>query len=72
VLCSSRAVVPARSPTAVRLDDPEALIIVGLGLALLLVALLGPLLFGLPGWSRLGAVLGLGFLLYGVAGLRRS
>ncbi|HYU19157.1 MAG TPA: hypothetical protein VEQ11_10705 [Chloroflexota bacterium] len=51
--------------------DPEALIIAGLGVALLAVSLLGPLLLGLPGWSRLGAVLGLVLLCYGAAGLRR-
>ena len=57
---------------AVRLEDPEALIIAAIGLVLLSVALLGPLLFGLPPWSRLGAVLGVGLLAYGLAGLRRG
>jgi hypothetical protein len=55
----------------VRFDDPESLIIAGIGLSLLAVSLIGPLLFGLPPWSRLGAVLGLALLAYGIAGLRR-
>jgi hypothetical protein len=38
---------------------------------LVAVSLLGPTLFGLPRWSRLGAVLGLAFLMYGVAALRK-
>ena len=50
--------------------DPESLIIAALGAVLLAASLLGPL-FGLPAWSRLGAVLGVAFLAYGVAGLRR-
>ena len=55
-----------------RPEDPEALIIAVLGLALLSAALLGPLVFGLPPWSRLGAVLGVALLAYGLAGLRRG
>jgi hypothetical protein len=56
----------------VRLDDPEALIIALLGLMLLSGSLLGPLVFGLPPWSRFGAALGIGLLAYGLAGLWRG
>lgn len=70
------SIVYHRPPTdcyarSVRLADPESLIIAALGIVLLFVSLVGPLLFGLPPWSRMAAVLGFGFLVYGVAGLRR-
>ncbi|MFN8526458.1 MAG: hypothetical protein U0821_25435 [Chloroflexota bacterium] len=55
----------------VRFNDPESLIVAALG-AVLLVACLGGPVFGLPGWSRMGVLLGFVFLWYGVSGLRRG